>query len=256
MNWPDERYVKLYVRDTANWQMLPWQSKALLPLLLRKFDGAGIMDTGKHDKTRAVALIVGIPADIVGPGLDGLVADGVVQHIEGGLICPNFIDSQEACKTEAQKKRDQRQRVKDQRMATQRVELTSAPVPILSRVVPLLSPSSPAQPSPAQIKDLASENPKPRKEKKKPHPEFGGTKSAMLERFQSLRGEPFDWLHTRDQVALSELLKLHTPGQILARWGAGLVASGYQRCDNVGQLRSKWNGIAVAEQRKPKATYF
>lgn len=255
MNWPDERYVKLYVRDTANWQMLPWQSKALLPLLLRKFDGAGIMDTGKHDKTRAVALIVGIPAEVVGPGLDGLIADGVVQHIDGGLVCPNFIDSQEACKTEAQKKRDQRQRVKDQRMATQRVELTSTPVPFLSRAVPFLSPSSPAQPSPAQIKDLASENPKPRREKKKPHPEFGSTKAAMLERFAALRGEAFEWLHTRDQVALSELLKNHTPEQILGRWSSAIVATGWPRCDNVGQLRSKWSSVESVKQRA-KVAHF
>ena len=89
------------------------------------------------------------------------------------------------------------------------------------------------------------------------HPEFGTTKKALIEAFESVRGEAFEWLYTRDQVALSEMLKTHTPEQIKAKWLAGLASTDpYKRPDNVGQLRSKWNGIVVAEQRKPKATYF
>lgn len=46
MNWSDERYVKLYERDTLTW---PWQAKCVFALLLRKVDRSGVLDTGRSD---------------------------------------------------------------------------------------------------------------------------------------------------------------------------------------------------------------
>jgi hypothetical protein len=46
MRWPDESYVKLYTRDTPTWRAMAWQARALLPLLMRKVDKAGLMECG------------------------------------------------------------------------------------------------------------------------------------------------------------------------------------------------------------------
>jgi len=43
MDWSNERYVRVYTRDTAEYLALCWQAKALLSLLLRKCDRAGVV---------------------------------------------------------------------------------------------------------------------------------------------------------------------------------------------------------------------
>jgi hypothetical protein len=81
----------------------------------------------------------------VRPGLEALLADGTVEKVPGGLIIPHFVDAQEATKTEARKKRDQRQRAADQRRHAQVAEIATSLVPqrpALSRDVPDCPPSA------------------------------------------------------------------------------------------------------------------
>lgn len=47
MDWQDERFVRLYTRDTADWLTWPWQSRALFPLLMRKADRVGRVSMGR-----------------------------------------------------------------------------------------------------------------------------------------------------------------------------------------------------------------
>lgn len=143
MNWEDENYCKLYTRDTPTWLMLPWQGRALLPLMVRKCDGAGIIDTGARELD-ALALTVMMPREVVEVGLAALLEAGVVARISGGLELPNYIAAQEARKTDAQKKRDQRSKHRDFRRAEARVTPRS-PVPTPSHPVPTPSPSISAQ---------------------------------------------------------------------------------------------------------------
>lgn len=159
LNWPDENYAKLYTRDTPNWLMMPWQARALLPLMIRKADGAGFIDTGDRELA-ALSLVVQLPQDVVQVGLYALVELGTVSRTAGGLELPNFVEAQEARKTEGQKKRDQRTKVRDLRRAEVR-ETVESPVPTLSppspQGVPLLlcsalpssSSSSPSSSTPA-----------------------------------------------------------------------------------------------------------
>ena len=60
MDWSDERYAKIYTRDTLTWLSLPWEGRCLLPLLIRKVDGAGILETGNLDPAEAVAFAEGL----------------------------------------------------------------------------------------------------------------------------------------------------------------------------------------------------
>ena len=43
MDWANERYVRLYTRDTVTWKMWPWEARAIFPLLMRKVDRAGVL---------------------------------------------------------------------------------------------------------------------------------------------------------------------------------------------------------------------
>lgn len=110
--WEDERYVRLYTRDTVGWKMLPWQGKALLSLLFRKVDRAGLLDVGEHG-VEGLAALVELPFEIVEVGVAALLKSRTIKWTgDRGqvLFIPNFLPAQEAHSSDAQRKRDQRER--------------------------------------------------------------------------------------------------------------------------------------------------
>jgi hypothetical protein len=120
MRYEDERYVRLYTRDTTTWLLLPWQGRALLPLILRKVDRAGIMDLGE-DGTEALAAHVGLPIDVVEVGLEALLRRGVlVLRQDGLLVWPRFIEAQEARQSDRARARAARERARDMASAIER----------------------------------------------------------------------------------------------------------------------------------------
>jgi len=157
VNWSDEKYVKVYTRDTLTWLSLSWEARALLALLLRKVDGAGLMETGTLDLAQAVALQLAVPVDVARRALAELITVGTVTEVRGGILIPNFVEAQEATKTEARKKKDQRQRTADKRRLTQLVE---SPTPLVPQC-PVPSRDVPDCPPPAQPTTTTSPPPPP-----------------------------------------------------------------------------------------------
>ena len=123
MDWANEKYVRLYVRDTPEWLILPWQAKALWPLLVRKLDRSGVLATKLG--ARGVAVLVGLPIEVVEAGLDALQEDGCLQKHELGYLAPNFIEAQETSQSDAARQRESRQR----RRSVRNAELPVADVP-------------------------------------------------------------------------------------------------------------------------------
>lgn len=111
MDWTNERYVRLYTRDTDDWLVLSWQARALFPLLLRKVDRSGFLDTKRG--VIGVAAQTGLPLEIVTAGLPDLLRDGSVVECEGGYLMPNYIDAQEAPQSDAQRAKELRERRRD-----------------------------------------------------------------------------------------------------------------------------------------------
>jgi hypothetical protein len=113
MRWEDERYVRLYTRDTVDWLGLSFLAQGLFCLILRKVDRAGILELGKHGrKSVAVAIGHGHQWAMLEEALEELIRDGCVR-IEGEtLVVPNFIEAQEAVQSDAQRKRVQRERAR------------------------------------------------------------------------------------------------------------------------------------------------
>jgi hypothetical protein len=113
VDFSNERYVRLYTRDTDNWVVLSWQAKALFPLMLRKADRAGIIETRRGAK--AIAVATGLPLEVVEVGLRDLLEapegeQPAVVQIETGYFLPNYIDAQEATQSDAQRARESRER--------------------------------------------------------------------------------------------------------------------------------------------------
>ncbi len=171
MRWDDERYVRLYTRDTADWMGLSFLAQGLFCLILRKVDRAGLLALGKQGR-KAVAVTIGHPGDW--PRLEGaleeLVADGCVR-IEGDhLVVPNFIEAQEASQSDVARKRAQRERARA-RVTRDTQEVTSCDIgsrnvtkchdvtdAVTRRRDMSLQPSQPNQPSqPSQTEPAVKE---------------------------------------------------------------------------------------------------
>lgn len=112
MDWENERYVRLYTRDTVEWEMWRWEARALWPQIMRKLDRSGRLVLGKHG-VRGLAALVKLPLEVVQPGLEGdggLLDDGCVVLEGDVLYAPNFVPAQEAKKSDRQRKAEERER--------------------------------------------------------------------------------------------------------------------------------------------------
>jgi hypothetical protein len=97
VNWADERYVRVYLRDTADWLSLSFHAQGLFCLLLRKVDRRGLLPLGRQGR-RGVAVALGQVGywKIIEPALEELIADGCVAIDGDHLTIPNFIEAQES----------------------------------------------------------------------------------------------------------------------------------------------------------------
>lgn len=112
MDWANERYVRLYTRDSTTWKLLDWKARALLPLLMRKLNRAGVLDVGS-DGVLGVAAQVEMPIDIVEDGMRQLLARGVLVMTATTVVMPNFLEAQEAVQTTNHRSREYRARQRD-----------------------------------------------------------------------------------------------------------------------------------------------
>jgi len=81
VDWSNERYVRLYTRDSVTWSLWPWEARALFCFLLRKVDRAGVLDLGGNDPARAVAAVVGMPLAMVKEHLPAIIESGAVESV-------------------------------------------------------------------------------------------------------------------------------------------------------------------------------
>jgi hypothetical protein len=114
MRWEDERYVRVYTRDTVDWLALSWDAQALLLHLLRKVDRAGLLPLTRHGK-KGVAVAVGHPMQWsrIEPALEELLADGCIEIRANVLFFRNFIAAQETPQSDKQRKAESRARAAD-----------------------------------------------------------------------------------------------------------------------------------------------
>lgn len=117
MNFPEERYVRLYTRDTPGWLAMPWQARAVAPLLLRKLDRSGTLDIDDEDIDAVIAAVIGLPVDVVKVGLAALVRRNTVSIAGGVLVWPKFLEAQEAVASDKLRARLSRERRRDRAIA-------------------------------------------------------------------------------------------------------------------------------------------
>ena len=117
MDWENERYVRIYVRDTVDLALMHWVSRNALWELFRKMDRAGVIDLGEHDPARGLAALMRMPEEVMRGCLEDWLRDGVVElHTVGGaqyLVSPNYIEAQEAKQSDRARAKSSRELRRD-----------------------------------------------------------------------------------------------------------------------------------------------
>jgi len=112
VRFEDERYVRVYTRDTTTTLLLSWEARALLWEILRKVDRAGLLDLGEEG-VEALAANVRIPLDVVGRCLPELLRRSVLELRSNILVVPRFVEAQEAAASDPARARASRERARD-----------------------------------------------------------------------------------------------------------------------------------------------
>jgi len=127
MDWENERYVRVYTRDTADLLAIGWQGRLVWYELVRKADRAGLVDSVEP---AVLAEMLRIPREVIEVGLanilerrmavvtlrDRNVTDGHATS-EQALYLPNYVDAQEAKQSDKQRQRESRMRRRDRARA-------------------------------------------------------------------------------------------------------------------------------------------
>jgi uncharacterized phage protein (TIGR02220 family) len=116
VDWENERYVRLYVRETIDEAVLSWQAKSLWKELLPKFDRAGVIDLGVHG-WKGLAVLIRWPLAVLESAVPELLSDGRIELRGRWLVAPNYIAAQEAKKSDRQRQAESRARRRDKALA-------------------------------------------------------------------------------------------------------------------------------------------
>ena len=159
MNWGEERYVRVYLRDTPAWCALSFHAQSLLVLLHRKVDRDGRLQLGRLGR-RGVAVSlhqVALWDSVLAPAVADLEADGHIR-VEGegdgtALVIPDFRAAQEATATGAARVRKHRERKQGNQPAkkvTKRYVDGTKGYPEVTNVTPSQPAVPPVPPVPSQ----------------------------------------------------------------------------------------------------------
>jgi hypothetical protein len=119
MDFSNEHFVRIYTRDSKTWMRWGWEAQTVFVLTMRKFDLTGRIDD-VDDPVADVALLTGLPPDIVREGLTRLFASGTFVHTGRALEAPNYIDGQTASRSDSARCRQYRARLKAKRDAARK----------------------------------------------------------------------------------------------------------------------------------------
>lgn len=115
MDFSNERYVRLYVRDTTSWKLLKWEGQTVWTLLYRKADRSGVIGLDGLEPWEAAALHCDLPEEVSKAGMQRCLARGWVVQDGDRLVFPKYIAANETPQSDAQRVREHRAREREAR---------------------------------------------------------------------------------------------------------------------------------------------
>ncbi len=276
MRWEDERYVRLYIRDTADWLSLSFDAQALWSMLLRRFDRIGNIELGRRGAS-AVAALVGHPgeAERISKALTELLEDGCLELLDDGrrIYSRNFLAAQETPKSPAERQKEKRQRDAEAASVTDPSRDVTRRHAVSRDVTPSHAPSRNVTPSVCTVPSVppvlsvplttapavadaavqgalpgVEEKPTRRAPKEKPTDDrHAPLVKALCDAYERITGIRYKWQGGKDAAALSGLLAHEGPERIREVWEFGVAADPgeWASCRTVAALASKWNDLAA-----------
>lgn len=178
MDWANERYVRLYVRETPDQALWCWQALAVWPWLVMRAERSGELRTRKG--AAGIAALIRMPIEVVEPGIADLLADGCLVETHRGYALPNYVEAQNATSSDSKRKADQRARERlDTTLNSNDSNIGVTPGHVQSRPVttghsePIRSEPirKEIEPKTAPLVLIGPSEPKPRKQPTGPHAE-------------------------------------------------------------------------------------
>ena len=126
MNFDDERFVKIFTRDTVTWKLLGWEGRCVLLMLLRKVDRAGCVDLGSG--IEGLALLLDLPEDVTERGFAACLRRSCVTQRDQIAVVPNFVRAQDSRQTDRVRQAESRARRRDSGLVSQNVTDTNEQV--------------------------------------------------------------------------------------------------------------------------------
>jgi len=108
VDWENERYVRVYTRDTADLLAVGWEGRLVWYEMLRHCDRSGLIDTGGD--IAPVAEMLRVPVTVFDVAIPRLEARGMIAVGEKAVLLPNFMEAQEAKQSDRQRQRESRAR--------------------------------------------------------------------------------------------------------------------------------------------------
>lgn len=263
MRWEDERYVRLYTRNTSDWLAMCWQARCCFGLLLRAADRAGIVAVKPGPRrVPAIAGLINVPLEVAAAAIEDLLADGCLVERECGYVFPRFIEAQEAEASDAKRAKEYRARSRDQALVPSRnVTVETETVTkrdgddtirdetvTPSRAVPCLpSRAVPLKPAGLSAKAPAARKKRDPKGALPPDPRHRPMLLRLLAAFQELTGATYDMAGRAGGRAarnVTELLAKGPDEEIERRWRRALMHGGFPTVRRLPELVENWDHFA------------
>lgn len=110
MDYANEKYVRIYTRDTTTIKLLGWDGRTVFWAMLRRMDRAGVIDLAGVEPWEAVVLHCDAPEDVARRGMAECLRRGCLVVDGDRLVAPSYIPANEAAQSDAQRARESRER--------------------------------------------------------------------------------------------------------------------------------------------------
>jgi hypothetical protein len=110
MDWANERYVRVYVRDTVGTKRLSWEARCVFWELLRKVDRAGVLDLSGLEPAEGLSVALDVPEDVASRCLTEWSRDGRAAVEDSRIVVRSMIPAQETAQSDRARARESRER--------------------------------------------------------------------------------------------------------------------------------------------------
>lgn len=247
MDWSNEKWLKLYTRDSLTWLGWSWQARAVFCFLLRKVDRSGIIDCGQLSAAQGVSMLTGVPEDVCATAIHELMKSETISFSRNKLVIPKFLAAQEA--RQSDKLRQSESRGRRLIKAIQGTEITNV---VSHGVTPSHTASHDVTTrldetrleERARAKKIVSDKPKP-------SPEHQTTIDRLVKSFEESCGSRYAFMGGRDATAVKGLLSIADGDEIDRRWRLALKHKGFPEVRTIGQLHQHWNQFVAGPRESP-----